>query len=577
MNNRKKAIRRNSGMALLTALLFISITVIVLTAMMGRYVQQRLQVDRFEDYYICFEAAQAAIEQGKAALNAGDFSFRIGIPSEWEPTFDDNNTLIMPGFDETGIQPQSFTSIPDVEYIMYMHEWHGDGRDTNGDGTVDSEAEEGMFSIHAVARLNGVTRRLESVFDTRDFGIWNNAIFAGRGQAGRLINGNVQIHGSVHLLGDDLPDGGVAVEAVDMSGTAMIRNDYVGFGIPGSISSRIPPLRTTLYQGEVVETLNTEFRVRRGIAALSGNSHVGTPFQPGTGWKGPVDGTFVTDGWGGNAGTDNVFSDNSTDTPYDLGDSIALPLFEDDYRDPDTGDRIHNTETGTWYTHAEYFTEVLVGGPDRQPGGGMFNGNLDFGSVGGGGNSGSNDGFYYNATTGEHVEGDTSGVTVNPDHHYIFKPEGSNIIQINGAIHINGNLDFPRDDFYYYGRGSIFVEGEVEVAGTLLPVNSPTNSNDVSHNTFPYISCLGVMSRGRMALGTTSQRHMMGAFYSADNVNLSFQTRLGGTIVGRDFEMGNQVPSIFQVPVLAQNLPLGMIGDFPILRLQDLAWRELGV
>ena len=65
--------------------------------------------------------------------------------------------------------------------------------------------------------------------------------------------------------------------------------------------------------------------------------------------------------------------------------------------------------------------------------------------------------------------------------------------------------------------------------------------------------------------------------YSAQRVSLAMQTQCMGTIVGNDFEMGNQVPDIFQVPVLADNLPLGMIGDYPIVRVRIVSWREIGV
>ena len=570
MNTTSRRIRSNSGMALLTALMFISITVLVLTALMGRYVQQRLQTDHFEDYYVCFEAAQAAVEQGKSALNGGDLEFRVGISESWEPTFNESTGMLeLPDIDGGEVTPAHFVTVPDVEYIAYLHNWEIDGRDTNGDGTIDSPAEEGMFSIHTAARMNGVTRTLEAVYNTRNFGIWNNAIFAGRGQAGRLINGNVKVHGSVHLLGDDLPEGAPAVEALDMSGTAMILNDYSG--IVADLQARVPPIQIREYNGEDVSTLNTELRVRNGIVAMSGNAHVGVEWSSGSGYKGPVDGTFVTDGWGGTSGTTNVNSDNGHDEPYDLGSSIGLPLFEDNYRDKDTGDFVHNPGTGTWYTHAEYFEEVLVGGPGRLPAGGTLHADVSIDADKGG--------FYYNATTGAYATGSAAN-TASPAaaDHYMLKKTTSPLIRINGCIHIDGDLEFTgrQKDLTYYGRAALMVEGGVEVATHMLSGNSPTNINDYAAS-FPYTSCLGVMSRGQMDLGTVSQRQIMGAWYSADNVTMSKQSQVMGTCVGRDFEMGHQVPDIFQVPVLADNLPLGMIGDYPIFRLQPVSWREIGV
>lgn len=559
--------RDNAGMALLTALIFISITVLVLTSMMGRYVQQRIQTDRFEDQYACFEAAESAIQQGKAAINRGETGFRIGIPDNWEPEFDQNGSFSLPDFEDSAVTPATLTSNPDVEYIMYIHDWENDGRDTNGDGVVDSDDEEGMFSIHSAARFNNTQKSIEAVYDTRDFGIWNNAIFAGRGQAGRLINGNVKIHGSVHLLGDGLPEGALAL---DMGGAGWIMNDYAG--IETELADRVPALKTTEFNGETVKTLDTELRVRNGIVAISGNSHVGLQDQSGNAGKETVLATYVNDGWGGNKGTVRVFSDNGTDEPYDLGNTVGFPLFEDNYRDKDTGEFVHNPSTGTWYTHAEYFTEVLTGGENRAGSGGTFHGDIVLDA-----DIKSKCGFYWNATTGDYLTGNAAnGASPAADDHYIWKKTTEPLMKINGCIHIDGDLTFTgkKDDFSYFGRGALMVEGDVTVDTHLLSCNGKINDYDAS---FPYTSCLGVMARGQIDLGTVSQRMIMGAFYSATNVTQSKQTQTMGTVVGEVFEMGNQVPDIFQVPVLADNLPLGMIGDYPIFRTQMASWREVGV
>ena len=44
--------------------------------------------------------------------------------------------------------------------------------------------------------------RITAVVDREDISVWNNVIFGGVGQAGKSIQGNVRIRGSVHLLGD---------------------------------------------------------------------------------------------------------------------------------------------------------------------------------------------------------------------------------------------------------------------------------------------------------------------------------------------------------------------------------------
>ena len=78
-------------------------------------------------------------------------------------------------------------------------------------------------------------------------------------------------------------------------------------------------------------------------------------------------------------------------------------------------------------------------------------------------------------------------------------------------------------------------------------------------------------------VGSTAQLSIMGAFYSEQTIKTEKQTNVAGTFVASYFDMGKNVPSIFQVPALAQNLPYGMIGNYPIVVLSRESWRELGI
>ena len=291
----------NAGMALIAALIFITVSVIVLTSMTARYVQQRVNVDRFEDYYTCFDGVEAAVQQSKVAIETGNAGV-IGL-EDWAPQFSDDGRLLLPGFDDAGVTPGTFATMPGVEFVAYTIDWFGNGRDMNGDGVADSPAEMGMYSVHAAARTGGMVRQVEVVYASNNVNVWRNAIFAGAGQAGRLINGNVSIHGSVHLLGDHLPDGGLAIvgvedPAVELSGASLISNNYVS--MPDDLRQRIPALPTRDYQGDDVETLNANLRVKRGIVSMNGNARIGLNQVAGDTVKNPMDGVFVTDGWGGN-------------------------------------------------------------------------------------------------------------------------------------------------------------------------------------------------------------------------------------------------------------------------------------
>ena len=80
-----------------------------------------------------------------------------------------------------------------------------------------------------------------------------------------------------------------------------------------------------------------------------------------------------------------------------------------------------------------------------------------------------------------------------------------------------------------------------------------------------------------MKVGMSAQIEVMGAFYSAEKIVCSKQTTVLGTFVSEFFDMGSQVPDIYQVPELANHLPFGMIGNFPVKVFSHASWREIGV
>ncbi len=572
--------RNDAGMALIAALIFITISVIVLTSMTARYVQQRINVDRFEDYYTCFDGVEAAVQQCKVALETGGSGI-IGL-EDWEPQFSDDGRLLLPGFDDVGVTSTTFATMPGVEFMAYTIDWFGNGRDMNGDGMADSLAEMGMYSVHAAARTGGMVRQVEVVYDSHDVNVWRNAIFAGSGQAGRLINGNVSIHGSVHLLGDHLPEGGLAIvgvedPAVELSGASLISNNYVG--MPDDLRQRIPTLPLRDYQGDEVQTLNANLRVKRGIVSMNGNARIGLNQNAGDTVKNPMDGTFITDGWGGNSVINDggrgiptrVWSDNGFDTFYDLGDRVSFPMLDDDWRDMD-GTRVMNPNTGVWYTHEEYFSEVLLADPDIRTDG-VYDGSITI-------NARSSPDYYWNATTQEELTGAAAAAaTPDPTDDFIRYNAGNKVLTMNGQIRINGDLTFTgqgnQRTIHYSGRAALLVDGNVDIDANLITCNNGNPGNVA--DSFPVHNIMGIMATQDMMVGASAQLSIMGAFYAQGTIQTQKQSNILGTFVANYFDMGTNVPSIFQVPALADNLPYGMIGNFPIVVLQQAAWREMGI
>jgi hypothetical protein len=85
------------------------------------------------------------------------------------------------------------------------------------------------------------------------------------------------------------------------------------------------------------------------------------------------------------------------------------------------------------------------------------------------------------------------------------------------------------------------------------------------------------MASGDMTIGTVSQLSLMGAYYAQGRIICSKQTTVIGTFVANYFDMGTNVPCIYQVPSLADNLPHGMMGAYPIFVFSKVSWRELGI
>lgn len=572
----KKTTKRsnNEGMALMMAVFFIAIGIVVVGSLMGRMLQQRKVVDQYEDYVTTFQGLESAISTGKVELETGADGI-LGMEG-WTPEWSAGNELILPDMDSDSITPQYLASMDDVEFAAYTVRWADDGRDSNGDGIVDSTAENWMYSLYAMARNGQSNRAVEVVYEGSNVNVWENAIFAGSGQAGGLINGNVSIHGSVHLLGDSLVTGALALAAIDLSGTSLIHNNYQG--IPVNLQARVPALPQTVFEGETVYTLEAKLRAKAGLVGMSGNSEIGEPQVIGNNFKETMDGLFVTSGWTGNSVTDDgdrgdpnsAFSDNGWDETYDLGDKVPFPLLTDDWRSSNDGAKVHNPATGTWYTHEDYFNQVLLADPDVTNDG-IYNGNIVLNVK--------TSKFYWNATTGTVLNGSLPATAPAATDDYIIFDSATDTMKVNGQIRINGNLSFTGQGadktVNYSGRAAILVYGDITIDTNLVTCNNG-NKNDTA-NSFPVNNILGFMASNNMVVGSTSQLDIMGAFYAQNQITSQKQTNVMGTFVSNYFDMGTNVPNIYQVPALADNLPLGMIGNYPILAISQVSWRELGL
>ncbi|HPC17021.1 MAG TPA: hypothetical protein P5318_12705 [Candidatus Hydrogenedentes bacterium] len=561
--------RGNDGMALLAATVFIAIAIVILGALTMRVVNQ----ERHVDYFVDNEQVMLGIETALARSMQGLETTGSGLIGSSE--IREGGQVVLPTWDSAGVVPQTVPNMPDVQYFAYHVNWITDGRDNNNDGVADNGSENGYHTLVAYARIvNPITgeassaRRVETVYSSTNINVWNNAIFAGNGQAGGLINGNVSIHGSVHLLGNNLLTGALAVDALDLSGTSLIHNNYAD--CPADLAARVPALPTTVFGGETISTLNAKLRVKNGLVGSSGNSEIGQPNVAGNSYKETMDGTYVTTGWSGNQLTSagggrlhptNLYSDNGWDQTYDLGNKVPFPTLNDPWRDPVDGHFVPDPYRGGNYSHINYFSEVLIADPNNQTDG-IYNGNITIAA---------NQNFYWNATQNSTAYPGTP----QPTDDYIRFNADTNVMEINGQIRINGNLIITRGSgndktIHYTGRAAILVNGDVTLNTDLYS----RNANGTTANSFPVNNCFGIMATNNMTVGALSQLNLMGAFYAGNQIRCEKQTNVMGTFVANYFDMGTNVPSIWQVPELANNLPLGMIGNYPILSISRTSWRE---
>jgi hypothetical protein len=580
--------KKNEGIALLTATILLAVAILVLGALAMRVVSQNKQVAQFATYRECFQGLEAAYALSRADLERGGDGM-IGVGS-WTPPA---TLLSPPSFEDSGVEPIDLPGMPGVQYVAVAVNWASDGVDNEGDALIDGPNEAGMFTIHGFAHNCGVTRHVEAILESEDINVWNNAIFAGAGHVSGAIQGNCSIHGSVHILGEEVPEGGEAVMVLDMMGASLIHNNY-GIGpnpgpdLPDYLSDRVPLLPQTIYNGEIVDTL---LRVKNGLVSLNSAAEIGSPDIFGNRQKESMDGTFNSDGWTGTRVTDDgdrgdpgvVYSDNGWDHEYDLGDKVSLPILSDDWRwpanllehelgysyDPPPGSTEISPD-GDNYLHEEFFAEVLSDGAPYS-GDVLIENDKD---------------FYLNLTRpgdpdpANRVKGDAATITSGDD--YLYYDSSTHVLEINGQIEIDGNLEIAvgkkgasNPIIYYTGRAVILAHGDVRLNADLLTCNDGNPADYL--NSFPARNCLGIMAENDMFMGDSAQLDLMGAFYAQGCVTSAKQTVVMGTFVATYFDMGSQVPDIFQVPELANNLPLGMIGNWPIWVMSPVSWREIGV
>ena len=516
INNKIRDLLLNQkGMALLTTLIFIFILVTFAVALLTMTSNDNklsaLQRDSTKAFYI----AEAGVERTLYNLNEDYKSSK-----DWS----DDGVI-------NGIVLDNGKLFVEVDF--------GEGKYTV---TLEDICPNSVTIKSKGKHNNKSTRYVQIDAKMGELSIWDNAIFAGSGQSGKVISGNVDIRGSVHILGTA---GSIAVEALDITGTAGIGNNYklMDSDIRSRIPTNIP--NTIELNGDIVETLNAKLRVMHGVVNLDGAATVGDPDNPGDKYKEFLDGVYVTDGFGGTAGADNVYSDNGTEQPYDFGEgTFEFPLLTETYRDSEGN--TYDCE-GTNCTYLGYYTNYGLNITDTD-----IDRLAKVSSI-----SSATDSFSI-------PESDPYS-----SDNYIIWDKDTCVLEVKGIIYanvenINIEIGNKEDQIKYTGTGTIVSKGDITIYGDLL-----------AKDLFPTTDALGLIAYNNIDLDAGSQLNMMGAFYAQKKITSAKQNQIAGTFVSDNFDMTGQVPKIFQVPGLENNLPPGMPGAIITYTMYTSNWHEV--
>ncbi|MBI3616828.1 MAG: hypothetical protein HY210_01210, partial [Candidatus Omnitrophica bacterium] len=296
--------------------------------------------------------------------------------------------------------------------------------------------------------------------------------------------------------------------------------------LAASLRAKVPTLPTTVVNGETVETLNAALRVKRGIVGLSGSATAGEANVMGNAYKETIDAAYVTDGFGGSQGAANVHSDNGTSSAYDLGDTVSFPSLSDPY--------------GGYSTYQGYLEANAL----------VISSAADLAKLANITPASSTDFSFSNAKGS------------------ITKAGGN--LTISGIVYLdnNGSLNMSKagadKTITYTGSGVILAEGNVQINTDLV-----TNGN----SSFP-TNIVGVMTPNMIGFNEANI-DVMGVFYAEGTVTAQKQTDIVGTIVSNYFNMGTNVPSVYQVPDVINHLPTGLIGQNATWVMKTVSWQKI--
>ena len=116
MDKRDSLHRSDAGMALIAAMVFVSVAVVAVVAVGARHIQQRRLADAHQDYNKTFDAVETAVTLSKAQLEGAASNSGNGVIglSGWTPVYNVKKELVLPDFGASGNSPMSLPADPGV-------------------------------------------------------------------------------------------------------------------------------------------------------------------------------------------------------------------------------------------------------------------------------------------------------------------------------------------------------------------------------------------------------------------------------------------------------------------------------
>ncbi len=105
-------------------------------------------------------------------------------------------------------------------------------------------------------------------------------------------------------------------------------------------------------------------------------------------------------------------------------------------------------------------------------------------------------------------------------------------------------------------------------------VSITVNSSLLPLGIYPTVDTLGLLAKDRIVMARASKR-VAAAVFAENQVSITKQYQVVGAVVTRFFDLGVQVPRVYQMPNLVKYLPPGLPGGQAFNFVKILSWREI--